>query len=239
MRSLFKGIERESLYIHPAFHGLGFLGVVTVGYQSRQAGGPRWAPAFVYLHRTIEIYLDPAAPLVRIPETDTTFRSSAGFERYLVDELLPEIASALAACRVAHNPTANDEVPTKATSSITGLLQCMEFEARTISSAIPTEHVAADVLRRTAESLAELTRKHEIEANLEDYPLLPGWVSYRARTEYLALVLDQIEDSLSKLRAQDVPGVDSLLERIKKRFDLRWVASELPRVKVTCPCELP
>lgn len=232
---MFKGIERESVYIHPAFYGLGFLGVVTVGYQRREGGGPRWDSAFVYLHRTFEIYLDPTAPLVRIPETDTTFRSSARFERYLVDELLPEIASALASYRVAHNPTANEEVPNKATSSITGLLQCMEFEARTISSAIPTEHVAADVLRRAADKLAELTRKHRIEANLEDYPLLPGWVSYRARTEYLALILDQIEDFLSSPRAQDVPGADSLRESIKKRIDLRSVASELSRVSVTCP----
>jgi hypothetical protein len=235
MRGLFKGVESESQYIHPATYGLGFLGVVTVGYQRRGGDGPRWEPPFVYLHRTIEIYLDPAAPLVRIPESDRTFGSSSRFERYLVEELLQEIASALASCRVAHSPAANDEVPNKATSSITGLLQCVEYEARTISNAIPSEHIAADVLRKTADSLAELTKDHGIKANLKDYPSLPGWVSYRARTEYLALVLDQLEEFLSSPRAQELAGSGLLLERLKKRFDVRQVASQLPRLNVACP----
>lgn len=234
MHRLFKGIDGESVYIHPVTYGLGFLGVVTVGYQRRGGNGPRWDPAFVYLHRTIEIYLDPAAPLVRIPESDRTFRSSATFERYLVDELLPEIAGALATCRVAHSPKANTDAPDEGTSSISGLLQCMEQEAREIAQAVPVEHVAADILRRTANSLAELRRYYGIEGELKDHPLRPGWVSCRARTEYLALVFDQIDSFLSSPQAQEIAGAELLRERLKKQFDLQWVGSELPRAIGAC-----
>lgn len=234
MQRLFKGINGESVYIHPVTYGLGFLGVVTVGYQRRGGNGPRWDPPFVYLHRTIEIYLDPAAPLVRIPESDRNFRSSATFERYLVDELLPEIAGALATCRIAHSPKANAEAPDTGTSTITGLLQCMEHEAREIAQAVPGEHVSADILRRTANGLAELTRYYGIEGELKDHPLRPGWVSYRARTEYLALVVDEIESFLSSPQAQEIAGAELLRERLKKQFDLQWVASELPRASAPC-----
>jgi hypothetical protein len=233
--NLFKGIEGESLYIHAVIYGLGYLNVVTVGHQSRGGDGSRWDPAFVYLQRTIEIYLDEAAPLVRIPECDRTFGTSARFEKYLIEELLPEIANALASCRVAHNPTVDKEVPDKATSSVASLLQCVEYEARIILDAVANEPAVANGLRMAVDNLAELRKGCTINASLEDYPSLPGWVSYRARTDYLDLVLEKLEEFLSCPQAQDLSGSGLLLEKLRRRYYLGQIASQFSRVTVACP----